>query len=294
MAQDSVKVASDRSEIGGYGVIRTLSEQNWVALAPGGRKVVLKVLDEDCLWKGQLHPNVKDRLARVRELAHPGVANLYGVERDGGLVYLVWEYVEGVSLEEFAASAQCNGRDLLLLARELVLSVEVLHARGIVHGMLKASNVIINPEGRAVLTHVSPLLYSNPAQDVSTLITTLVDLLEARGDVDSVLGKILQQAADEECSLRRLAVRLGAAIDAREADAIQPSQQIAADKIKRRAMMGAGATALVGIALFFGLKQYASARTPKTPVAPQAAPAALQPPAHGEHTTATVATRAAP
>ena len=75
--------AGDRSEIGGYRVLRTLlSDQSWLAEAPGGRRVVLKVLDEDCLWKGQLHPNIKDRLGRVRELAHVGVANLYGVERD--------------------------------------------------------------------------------------------------------------------------------------------------------------------------------------------------------------------
>src|SRR6266576_985675 len=118
----SPNLAGDPSEIGGYRVLRTLVvDQSWLGSAPGGRRVVLKTLDEDCLWKGQLHPNIKDRLGRVRELAHSGVANLYGVERDGGLTYLVWEYVPGSTLAERAESQAFGQRDLLVLAREVVL-----------------------------------------------------------------------------------------------------------------------------------------------------------------------------
>ena len=83
-AMNDSQSAFSMSEIGGYRELCAVSEQGWVGTAAGGRRVVLKRLDEDCLWKGQLHPSVKDRLARVRELAHQGVANLHGVERDQG------------------------------------------------------------------------------------------------------------------------------------------------------------------------------------------------------------------
>src|SRR5687768_5806805 len=55
---------------------------SYLAAGPGGRGVVLKPLDRDCLLKNGLHPSIRERLARVRELALAGVANLYGVERD--------------------------------------------------------------------------------------------------------------------------------------------------------------------------------------------------------------------
>jgi serine/threonine protein kinase len=287
----SPNLASTPSDIGGYRIIRALSEQSWLAEAAGDRRVVLKALDEDCLWKGQLHPNVKDRLARVRELAHPGVANLYGVERDGGWTYLVWDDVEGISLDEFAASSRCNPHDLLVLSRELVLSVEVLHARGIVHGMLKSSNVIIDRGGRAVLTHVSPLLYTNPAQDVATLVGMLAGLLESRNESASPLGRLLQQAASEEWPLRRLALRLGALLDSRGTEAGEIAETRLADRTKRRALLGAGATAVLGIALFFALREYATAHTPKPPTAPQATPAAMHPTPHPDNA---LATRAEP
>src|SRR5881227_419589 len=91
-------------EIGGYEVLEPLGQaaESALAVAPGNRRVVLKLLDPDCLLRPapnpKLHPSIRDRLARVRELAHAGVANLYGVEHDAGRVYLVWEFIDGVPL----------------------------------------------------------------------------------------------------------------------------------------------------------------------------------------------------
>jgi hypothetical protein len=277
--------AGDRSEIGGYRLVRSFAEhQSWLAVAPGGRQVVLKVLDEDCLWKGQLHPNIKDRLGRVRELAHAGVANLYGVERDEDLTYMVWEYVEGRTLAEVAAAPTCGPRDLLVLARELVLGVEMMHARGIVHGAIKASNAIVDAEGRVVITHVSPLLYGEPTEDLQAVGLTLRKIVEARRELDSPLGGLLDAMdGDDNLTLRRLAARLGALIESRDSEpAVVESDAMEGKRIRRRALWGAAATALLALALFAGFKEYANLKAPKPPIPPQASPAAMQPPARGE------------
>src|SRR5258708_16817596 len=114
------------------------------------------MLDRDCLVRPppnpKLHPNIRDRLARVRELAHGRVANLHGVEHDQGLVYLVWEYVAGLTLEDWALDPAVQPRDLLLTARELILTLESLHARGIVHGSIHGRNVIVDTTGTLHLT----------------------------------------------------------------------------------------------------------------------------------------------
>jgi hypothetical protein len=280
--------AGDPPEIGGYAVVRTLvPEQSWLATASGGRQVVLKTLDEDCLWKGGLHPNIKDRLGRVRELAHVGVANLYGVERDEGLTYLVWDYVPGKTLAEQAASATCGQRDMLLLARELVLAVEMLHARGIVHGAIKGSNAIVGTDGRVVLTHISPLLYCEPTEDVQVLLALLGELVEGRGEWDSPLGRLLTQAGETEVTLRWLAARMGALLDSRDSEpAVAGEDRAEVRQIRRRALLGAGAAAVLGVAMFFGLRAYGIKQTPQAPVAPTASPAAMQP-AKGENASAT-------
>jgi len=275
----SPNLAGERSEIGGYRVLRMLSAESWLAEMQGGRKLVLKVLDEDGLWKGQLHPNIRDRLGRVRELAHAGVANLYGVERDGALTYLVWEYVAGETLGERAKSPACGQRDMQVLAREWVLGVEMLHARGIVHGRLSASNAIVDSNGRLTITHVSPLLYSDPDQDVADLIGVLLELLDVREELESPLGRLLERASAEGIPLRRLAARLGALIESRETETLAEPDGAVSRRIRRRAVVGAAATVAVGVAVFWGLREFSDARTPKPPVPPEAAPAALRSPA---------------
>src|SRR5687768_2754204 len=159
----STRVGSD------YRIEKELGASSSLAMAAGGRRVVLKTLDADCLLKGQLHPMIKDRLGRVRELAHLGVANLHGAERDGERAFLVWEYVEGKTLSEYLADAKLDKARLAQLAQQIVLHVESLHSLGIVHGGLHERNIIVTPSGEVRLTHVSPLLYHEETVDLSAL-----------------------------------------------------------------------------------------------------------------------------
>ena len=273
------------TDIGGYHVIRELAPgRTWVARAPGGRDVVLKALDDDCLWKGQLHPNIKDRLGRVRELAHVGVANLYGVERagregQGGVAYMVWEFVPGRTLDEFAGAREVSHRDLLVLLRELILSVEMLHARGIVHGSIKASNVIVDEQGeQATLTHVSPLLYADPWEDVRAVTVMLRDVLERRGEGESPAARLLDEAASRDLSLRQMAGRLGGMVESREGES--PSgpgdREVGGGTTRRRTLVAAAGVAFLAVAIFAGIRIYAHQREPRPPAPPEASPALLE------------------
>lgn len=286
-AGSATNFAADRTEIGGHRILRPLSpDQSWLCVAGGDRMLVLKTLDEDCLWKGQLHPNIRDRLARVRELAHSGVANLYGVERDADLIYMAWEYLEGDTLEERARSSRCGRRDFMVLARELVLAVEMLHARGIVHGGLKGSNVVVDRDGRLVMTHISPLLYCDPADDTRVLVALLLDLLDERGEGESALARLLKEAEGDEVSLRRLAARIGALIESRETG--ETPERGRGRSIRKRSLVGAAATAVVAVGLFFALRHYGNVHTPKPPTPPEAAPAAMKAPPSGESASASL------
>src|SRR5262245_61809492 len=58
----------------------------------GSKKLVFKRLDDDCLLDGHLHPAIRQRLNRIRELPLGSVANLIGVERVDGVAQLLWEF----------------------------------------------------------------------------------------------------------------------------------------------------------------------------------------------------------
>ena len=172
-------------------ILRELSSgHTYLAQHPASdRHVVLKRLPDDCLVGGQLHPGIRQRLTRVRELADRHVANLHGVERlrlssgdEEPAAFLVWDHIEGETLAEACAGdteAKDDSRDRVRrrLLRETLLAVESIHARGIVHGALHARNVLVDPEtGHVTLTHVSPLLYDDVRNDEQAALLMVREL----------------------------------------------------------------------------------------------------------------------
>jgi hypothetical protein len=137
--------------------------RTWLTVDEAGRRVVHKRLPDDCCQREQLHPSVKLRLQRLRELPLASFANILGVERTDRGVVLVSEYVEGVSLDALPEA------DRIRMTRELRLAVISMHQHGMVHGAIKPGNVIIAPDGALRLVDPSPLLHDDPAVDLAAV-----------------------------------------------------------------------------------------------------------------------------
>ena len=256
-------------DLGGYRVEAELADGGAVAADPAGRRVILKPLDDDCLLKGHLHPLIKDRLGRVRELAHLGVANLLGVERLDGRCFLVWQHVEGRTLEEHLAGSEKGQWALRDIALRLVQSVEALHALGIVHGALHARNIIIEPDGALRLTHISPLLYTDMAVDIEALLDLLSDLGH-------------EQSAQEELpTLRQIAAQLTALPRAAADGAVEaPAAERDGMKLRRAALIGAAAATVIGAGVAWGVWRYSSREADREPAYPEIRSAADHREAH--------------
>ena len=141
-------------------------------VGPDGRPYVLRPVPSDCLHGDGLHPAIAARLARVRDLPHPRVATLAGVVRGlDGLAYAVWADVNGRPISRVDVPAD----RLPVVARGLAAAVELLHARGIVHGNLCGESVVVTAASDVWLTDVSPYLWDDPAVDVRAV----ADLLAA-------------------------------------------------------------------------------------------------------------------
>lgn len=246
--------------------------QSFRAIAPGGWAVVLKRLDPDCLFRGTLHPNVRDRLNRVRELAHPGVAHLYEVQRDPLGSFLLWQFVEGQSVHDWAATL-CRPEPFLRVARDIVLSVEALHTLGIVHGAIHGGNVIIDPAAAVKLTHISPLLYDDPAQDVRDVAALLLELMRGRTWADVELVAAIDRAGKTS----NLAELRSAILNVSKDTSGGPSAAAAASindegdgAVRARPMITAIAVAVVAVVIAGTVAWHVIAGRPRPPAPPVA------------------------
>ena len=154
-----------------FQILEKLNSHTLRAIDVSGNRVILKTLDDACLQHGRLHPNVKERLARIRELPVRDLAMLHGVEIVDGQPVLVWDDLPGETLAQFVSHARPPG-----LGRDVSLLVDALHGHGIVHGAIHARNVIVDSTGRPRLTHLSPLLHYEPEVDRIELAKMLDEL----------------------------------------------------------------------------------------------------------------------
>ena len=116
------------------------------------RCVALKVLPPGL----QEHPETLERFRRearaLARLKHPSVAAVYDASVEGGFPYLVLEFVEGENLEQVLAErSTLDVEEVVQIGIELAEALDHIHQHRVVHRDIKTSNIIIGPEGRAVV-----------------------------------------------------------------------------------------------------------------------------------------------
>ncbi len=97
----------------------------------------------------------KARFAREVELAaglnHPNIVTVFGIEIVDAQPLLAMEWIDGVSLDEWAKGVddqRRSCREVAGIMRSVSGAVHHAHQRGIIHRDLKPSNILVDAEGR--------------------------------------------------------------------------------------------------------------------------------------------------
>ncbi|KAE9040617.1 hypothetical protein PR001_g6979 [Phytophthora rubi] len=116
-----------------------------------------KWLDADAVVKlfipDTSHSTFIDEVSLWQRLRHPNVIKMYGACKAGPqLQFFVCEYASRGSLLENLTSASVGKATMWKFLYEAALGLEYLHERGIVHGDLCCSNILIGSDGIAKLS----------------------------------------------------------------------------------------------------------------------------------------------
>jgi serine/threonine-protein kinase len=84
----------------------------------------------------------------MQELRHLDIVEISHVEEDSPQPYIEMEFVNGLSLERYLQSGMLPIQRVLRFLRQIADILDRLHEQGVIHRNLKASNVLIDPEGR--------------------------------------------------------------------------------------------------------------------------------------------------
>jgi serine/threonine-protein kinase len=136
------------------------------------RTVALKFLPEHLVNDVTVNERLRREARLASSLNHPNICTIYEVGEDSGEVFIAMEYVDGRPLSGSICAEGLPLETTLRYGRQLASALAHAHDRGVVHGDLKPSNIIVTPDGDAKILDFGLAQRSDPAEfDRQTLET---------------------------------------------------------------------------------------------------------------------------
>jgi eukaryotic-like serine/threonine-protein kinase len=115
------------------------------------REVALKVLNQRFAQDREFVERFRREAEAAARLQHPNIVSVYDRGEYEGSYYIAMRYVEGATLKELIDRG-LNPAEAAGLVRQVLEAAGFAHRHGIVHRDLKPQNVIVDEEGKAVVT----------------------------------------------------------------------------------------------------------------------------------------------
>ena len=117
------------------------------------RIVAIKVLREDLTDNEEFVRRFNIEAQAAASLTHPNIVSVYDVGKEGGIHYIVMEYVEGVTLKQYIEKkGRIPWREAVSITIEICHGLAAAHKKHIVHRDIKPHNIIVTSTGAIKVT----------------------------------------------------------------------------------------------------------------------------------------------
>ncbi len=157
--------------------------------------IAIKVVHPDVANRESMVNQFKKEIKLARKIVHPNVCRIYDFGSAAELKFVTMELVPGSTLDNLTGEdSELDLETKIEMFREILSGLEAAHAIGIIHRDLKPQNVMVTPEGRAVIMDFG--IARELSSDEITTATSEVIGTPAYMAPERMLGNAVDQRAD--------------------------------------------------------------------------------------------------
>ena len=136
---------------GGMGTVYKTRDLRKVEAEDPNPYIATKVLNQDFKQHPDAFVTLQQEAAKSHTLAHPNIVTVHDFDRDGDILFMTMELLEGEPLDKLikAHSSGLGKERALKLVQDMAAALSYAHQRNLIHSDFKPGNVFVSLDGRA-------------------------------------------------------------------------------------------------------------------------------------------------
>lgn len=117
-------------------------------------RMAIKVLRRDLAQSAQFNRMFETEAELLRKLEHPNIVRLYEFDKDGDIVFIVMDWVEGTSLRQAIDDRKSpfNLDEISRILQPVCAALNYAHQNKVYHCDIKPANILLHVDGRVLLS----------------------------------------------------------------------------------------------------------------------------------------------